>query len=119
MDTGSITEAKEDWLRHAQKVDERFRIKTALSRRQSRSRSFEELLFVRASDSIDVGDGRLGPPSEAKATLPSSQAKKIGFKPKFSGETNAIDSDWMKTSPPKPREPEPNLDPEASRFECP
>ncbi|TKY67108.1 Nucleobase-ascorbate transporter 12 [Spatholobus suberectus] len=58
-------------------------------------------------------------PPEPKPVPPSSWAKKTGFKPKFSGETNAGDSGPITTPPPKPREPEPNLDLEAGRVRTP
>lgn len=54
------------------------------------------------------------------AMPPSSWAKKTGFKPKFSGETNGSDSGQIISSlPPKPREPEPNLDLEAGQVRQP
>lgn len=46
---------------------------------------------------------------------PSSWAKKTGFKPKFSGETNAGDSGQI-SLPPKPREPDVSTDLEAGRV---
>ncbi|XP_061341895.1 nucleobase-ascorbate transporter 12-like isoform X2 [Gastrolobium bilobum] len=56
------------------------------------------------------------PAPDAKAMPPSSWAKKTGFKPKFSGETNVGDSGQISSLPPKPREPEPNVDLEAGRV---
>ena len=45
---------------------------------------------------------------------PSSWAKRTGFRPKFSGETNASDSGQI-VSQPKPKDPGTNLDLEAGR----
>lgn len=58
------------------------------------------------------------PAPDSAAMPPSSWAKRTGFKPKFSGETNASDSGQI-SLPPKPREPEakPNL--EAGRVRAP
>ncbi|XP_054812676.1 nucleobase-ascorbate transporter 12 [Prosopis cineraria] len=52
---------------------------------------------------------------ESSAPPPSSWAKRTGFKPKFSGETNAGDSGQM-SLPPKPREPEAKPALEAGRV---
>lgn len=46
---------------------------------------------------------------------PSSWAKRTGFKPKFSGETNASDSGQI-ALPPKPKEPSSTVDLEAGRI---
>ncbi|XP_028788624.1 nucleobase-ascorbate transporter 12 [Neltuma alba] len=54
------------------------------------------------------------PEPDTRATLPSSWAKRTGFKPKFSGETNASDSGQI-TLQPKPREAPANPDLEAGR----
>ncbi|KAI4322376.1 hypothetical protein L6164_022079 [Bauhinia variegata] len=54
------------------------------------------------------------PVPENKEMPPSSWAKRTGFKPKFSGETNASDSGQI-SLPPKPREPEAQSDLEAGR----
>ncbi|KAL3518490.1 hypothetical protein ACH5RR_021079 [Cinchona calisaya] len=57
-------------------------------------------------------------PESGPAMPPSSWAKRTGFRPKFSGETNATDSGPISVQPqpkPKPKEPEPNLDLEAGR----
>ncbi|XP_061345411.1 nucleobase-ascorbate transporter 12-like isoform X2 [Gastrolobium bilobum] len=51
---------------------------------------------------------------DTKAMPPSSWAKKTGFKPKFSGETNARNSGQI-SLPPKPREPDTQVDLEAGR----
>ncbi|XP_027344972.1 nucleobase-ascorbate transporter 12-like isoform X4 [Abrus precatorius] len=59
------------------------------------------------------------PNNRQPPSLPSSWAKKTGFKPKFSGETNATNSGQITTPPPKPRVPEPNLDLEAARAPTP
>ena len=45
---------------------------------------------------------------------PSSWAKRTGFRPKFSGETNATDSGEI-SLPPRPRDPGPQPDLEAGR----
>ncbi|MED6155479.1 Nucleobase-ascorbate transporter 12 [Stylosanthes scabra] len=60
------------------------------------------------------------PPSpDAKPLPPSSWAKKTGFRPKFSGETNATDSGQLGL-PPRPPQPAPaNTDLEASRPRAP
>nr|XP_027084217.1 nucleobase-ascorbate transporter 12-like [Coffea arabica] len=56
-------------------------------------------------------------PESGPAMPPSSWAKRTGFRPKFSGETNATDSGPISVQPqPKPKEPEPNLDLEAGRV---
>lgn len=55
------------------------------------------------------------PAPETKAMPPSSWAKKTGFKPKFSGETNASDSGPI-SLPPKPREPDAQPDLETGRV---
>ncbi|KAJ1440640.1 Xanthine/uracil/vitamin C permease [Sesbania bispinosa] len=69
------------------------------------------------SDSLPNNRNRPAPsPPDAKPMPPSSWAKKTGFKPKFSGEANAGDSGQISTLPPKPREPEQNLDLEAGRV---
>lgn len=52
---------------------------------------------------------------ESKPIPPSSWAKKTGFKPKFSGETNAGDSGQL-SLPIKSREPDVNSDLEAGRV---
>ncbi|CAL5212238.1 unnamed protein product [Lathyrus oleraceus] len=52
--------------------------------------------------------GSWPPPTDAKPIPPASWAKKTGFKPKFSGETNTSDSGQIINHfPPKVREPEP------------
>jgi len=53
---------------------------------------------------------------EAKPVPPSSWAKKTGFRPKFSGETNAGDSGQITLPPVKSREAEANPDLEAGRV---
>ncbi|KAJ1401771.1 Xanthine/uracil/vitamin C permease [Sesbania bispinosa] len=58
------------------------------------------------------------PAPDTKTMPPSSWAKKTGFKPKFSGETNAVDSGQI-SLPPKPREPNLNSDLEAGRVRAP
>lgn len=64
------------------------------------------------------------PAPESAAMPPSSWAKRTGFRPKFSGETNASDSGQITALPPpqqpaqaqaKPRQPDANLDLEAGR----
>ncbi|KAL0417628.1 UNVERIFIED_CONTAM: Nucleobase-ascorbate transporter 12 [Sesamum radiatum] len=64
------------------------------------------------------------PAPESAAMPPSSWAKRTGFRPKFSGETNASDSGQITSLPPpqqppqaqaKPRQPDANLDLEAGR----
>ncbi|KAL3848621.1 hypothetical protein ACJIZ3_010503 [Penstemon smallii] len=61
------------------------------------------------------------PAPDAAAMPPSSWAKRTGFRPKFSGETNASDSGQIASLPPpprtspKPRQPDTNLDLEAGR----
>ncbi|PRQ32171.1 putative xanthine/uracil/vitamin C permease [Rosa chinensis] len=51
------------------------------------------------------------PVPEGSPLPPSSWAKKTGFRPKFSGETNASDSGQIALPPPRPtREPEPDLE---------
>ncbi|KAF7823274.1 nucleobase-ascorbate transporter 12 [Senna tora] len=50
---------------------------------------------------------------ELDAMPPSSWAKKTGFAPKFSGETNGSDSGQISLPPPKPREHKPQPDLEA------
>ncbi|KAL0460090.1 UNVERIFIED_CONTAM: Nucleobase-ascorbate transporter 12 [Sesamum latifolium] len=62
------------------------------------------------------------PAPESAAMPPSSWAKRTGFRPKFSGETNASDSGQITSLPPpqqppqaKPRQPDANLDIEAGR----
>lgn len=54
--------------------------------------------------------------AEAKPVPPSSWAKKTGFKPKFSGETNAGDSGQITLPPIKSREAEATSDLEAGRV---
>lgn len=54
------------------------------------------------------------PAPESSAMPPSSWAKRTGFRPKFSGETNASDSGQM-SLPPRPREPDNQPDLEAGR----
>lgn len=57
-----------------------------------------------------------GATESGPAMPPSSWAKRTGFRPKFSGETNATDSGPISVQPqPKPKEPEPNLDLESGR----
>ncbi|PON45768.1 Nucleobase-ascorbate transporter [Parasponia andersonii] len=53
-------------------------------------------------------------PEGSAAMPPSSWAKRTGFKPKFSGETNASDSGQI-SLPPRPREPGPQPDLETGR----
>ncbi|CAB4313358.1 unnamed protein product [Prunus armeniaca] len=55
------------------------------------------------------------PAPDSSAMPPSSWAKKTGFRPKFSGETNASDSGQISLPPPRPREPEAQPDLEAGR----
>ncbi|KAJ7947941.1 Nucleobase-ascorbate transporter [Quillaja saponaria] len=55
------------------------------------------------------------PVPEDTAMAPSSWAKRTGFRPKFSGETNASDSGHI-SLPPKPREPQGQPDIEAGRI---
>ncbi|KAK4440639.1 Nucleobase-ascorbate transporter 12 [Sesamum alatum] len=61
------------------------------------------------------------PAPESAAMPPSSWAKRTGFRPKFSGETNASDSGQITSLPPppqaqaKPRQPDANVDLEAGR----
>lgn len=54
------------------------------------------------------------PAPDAAPVPPSSWAKRTGFRPKFSGETNASDSGQI-SLPPKPREPVNQPDLEAGR----
>lgn len=54
------------------------------------------------------------PAPDAAPVQPSSWAKRTGFRPKFSGETNASDSGQISLAP-KPREPANQLDREAGR----
>ncbi|KAL5580278.1 hypothetical protein UlMin_012720 [Ulmus minor] len=54
------------------------------------------------------------PAPEGSAMPPSSWAKRTGFRPKFSGETNASDSGQI-ALPPRPRDPEAQPDLEAGR----
>lgn len=58
------------------------------------------------------------PAPESAAMPPSSWAKKTGFRPKFSGETNASDSGQVgvQIQPTRRRESDPNLDLEAGRV---
>ncbi|CAN4119461.1 unnamed protein product [Withania somnifera] len=57
------------------------------------------------------------PAPESAAMPPSSWAKKTGFRPKFSGETNASDSGQIGIQiPTRRRESDPNLDLEAGRV---
>ncbi|XP_045831936.1 nucleobase-ascorbate transporter 12-like [Trifolium pratense] len=64
--------------------------------------------------------GSWPPPTDDKPMPPSSWAKKTGFKPKFSGETNASDSGQINRLPPKAREVEPlQVDLEAGRVRPP
>lgn len=46
------------------------------------------------------------PAPESAPVPPSSWAKRTGFRPKFSGETNASDSGQINLTPTRPREPE-------------
>lgn len=62
--------------------------------------------------------GSRPPVPDTKAMPPSSWAKRTGFKPKFSGETNASDSGQI-SLPPKPREAKAQLDLEAGRVRAP
>lgn len=55
------------------------------------------------------------PAPDAAPVPPSSWAKRTGFRPKFSGETNASDSGQI-CSTPKPKEPEKLPDLEAGRV---
>ncbi|KAJ7981120.1 Nucleobase-ascorbate transporter [Quillaja saponaria] len=55
------------------------------------------------------------PAPEATSMPPSSWAKRTGFRPKFSGETNGSDSGQI-SLPPKPREPDAQPDLEAGRI---
>ncbi|XP_009765092.1 nucleobase-ascorbate transporter 12 [Nicotiana sylvestris] len=65
------------------------------------------------------------PAPESAAMPPSSWAKKTGFRPKFSGETNASDSGQIglqqpqSSQPTRRRESDPNLDLEAGRARPP
>lgn len=63
--------------------------------------------------------GSWPPATDAKPIPPSSWAKKTGFKPKFSGETNATDSGQINRLSPKPTESERQLDLEAGRVRPP
>ncbi|GFZ20354.1 nucleobase-ascorbate transporter 12 [Actinidia rufa] len=54
------------------------------------------------------------PVPESTAIPPSSWAKRTGFRPKFSGETNATDSGQIAVQP-KPRDPDSGTDLEAGR----
>ncbi|PSR86513.1 Nucleobase-ascorbate transporter like [Actinidia chinensis var. chinensis] len=54
------------------------------------------------------------PMPESTAIPPSSWAKRTGFRPKFSGETNATDSGQIAVQP-KPRDPDSGTDLEAGR----
>ncbi|XP_059627264.1 nucleobase-ascorbate transporter 12 [Cornus florida] len=55
------------------------------------------------------------PPAPESTTMPpSSWAKRTGFRPKFSGETNASDSGQI-MPPPKPKEPDARVDLESGR----
>ncbi|GMP98980.1 hypothetical protein CsSME_00046644 [Camellia sinensis var. sinensis] len=54
------------------------------------------------------------PAPESTALPPSSWAKRTGFRPKFSGETNATDSGQIAPHP-KPREPDSQPDLESGR----
>ena len=58
------------------------------------------------------------PAPESKPVAPTSWAKKTGFKPKFSGETNASESGQI-SLPPRPREPEAQPDLQAGRTQAP
>ncbi|GKV34870.1 hypothetical protein SLEP1_g43209 [Rubroshorea leprosula] len=60
------------------------------------------------------GPGPWPPAPEAAPLPPSSWAKRTGFRPKFSGETNVSDSGQM-SLPPRPREPDNQPDLEAGR----
>lgn len=57
------------------------------------------------------------PAPESTAMPPSSWAKRTGFRPKFSGETNASDSGLISPVPPtrKPKEPDSQVDLESGR----
>jgi len=55
------------------------------------------------------------PPTDSKPIPPSSWAKKTGFKPKFSGETNASNSGQINRLPPEP----PQVDLEAGSVRPP
>ncbi|KAM1056377.1 hypothetical protein ACFX13_030534 [Malus domestica] len=59
--------------------------------------------------------GTWPPVPESSPMPPSSWAKKTGFRPKFSGETNASDSGQISLPPPRPREPQTQPDLEAGR----
>ena len=59
------------------------------------------------------------PAPESKPAPPSSWAKKTGFRPKFSGETNASDSGPVTALPPRPKAPDANADLEAGRLPAP
>ena len=58
------------------------------------------------------------PAPDANPMPPSSWAKKTGFKPKFSGETNASDSGQI-SMPPRPKEPQAQPDSKAGRVRTP
>ncbi|GKU93910.1 hypothetical protein SLEP1_g7464 [Rubroshorea leprosula] len=58
--------------------------------------------------------GSWPPAPDAAPIPPSSWAKRTGFRPKFSGETNASDSGQL-SLPPRPREPDNQPDLEAGR----
>ncbi|XP_034687963.1 nucleobase-ascorbate transporter 12 isoform X2 [Vitis riparia] len=58
------------------------------------------------------------PAPDSTAMPPPSWAKKTGFRPKFSGETNASDSGQI-VVPPKPKEPDSNVDLELGRVRPP
>lgn len=60
------------------------------------------------------------PPAEDSAAMPpSSWAKRTGFRPKFSGETNASDSGQITTLPPPrpPAQAQPNLRPHDTNLD--
>lgn len=56
------------------------------------------------------------PAPESSAMPPSSWAKRTGFRPKFSGESNASDSGQI-AAPPRQRELDKQSDPEAGRVQ--
>lgn len=80
----------------------------------------KECVFRAMASSDPSKRPRPGPwppgPESAAPMPPSSWAKRTGFRPKFSGETNATDSGPISVQPqPKPREPDANIDLESGR----
>ncbi|XP_057456018.1 nucleobase-ascorbate transporter 12-like [Lotus japonicus] len=66
-----------------------------------------------------MSDNRHRPSPSPPAMPPSSWAKKTGFRPKFSGETNAAHSGQITGPQPKPRESQPVPDLEMGRVRPP